>query len=763
MSGRRLSIALAAALLAAAAPQTQAQALGALGQAGDALQRASGAATAGQQALEAGRNAAGAAAHAAGEARAWWDRSQALPETAPSAPSSATPVQDEQVATKHSGSRHSGTRQSGPRRVIAVLGDTWTGSARRGQAVIALMDQGPYFVQRQSAHVAPAKSQWLAMPRGDSTGAAIELPPNPEGTTYDLTTGRVRPAGSGVRIFALSLHADVPQRTARRSLDAIEQHAMLRASSVRTEWPAQGGAILEPTGGKLLVWASDARQRFPSGFGADGQLFTADDPMLTLPEGYSVVTLEPQGLRFDRAQEIVLAFHAVQPAQDIDLSRLASGDAVQALTALIAERHPLASANGFDAARLQAEYGPRLQAGAGRGDNAAQAQALAEIGQRLGDSQYKVLLPGGQTWPARTDRGLSPLLLARGSVSLPMPRAWLRDDGRIAITSVAPGSAAALAGLQPGTDILSIEGENPARYLERIAAASLRAGTDARRADLLALDLGTPATLNLRTAPSGADSQERSLRLGAAAAASPALPAAEPALAAFVLRSAQGASHAYIALDSFADGATGQLDRWERALSAAAQAQVTGLIIDLRAYRGDDAYQLLPHMLATLYTRDKPLRMQDAAQRLFDPATRVWRSRGGLGLPAQLPLAASGTPFTAPVAVITGPGCAGPCELFAAWLQHSQRAGIVATSATEGSTGQATRVHLPGGFTVQMPLLAETGPDGGTPTQARGVVPRLRVPVDAAFTASIQAGGDPLLDAAVLHLERSREAHATRQ
>src|SRR5256885_3824641 len=25
-----------------------------------------------------------------------------------------------------------------------------------------------------------------------------------------------------------------------------------------------------------------------------------------------------------------------------------------------------------------------------------------------------------------------------------------------------------------------------------------------------------------------------------------------------------------------------------------------------------------------------PLRMQDAAQRLFDPAARVWRSRGGL-------------------------------------------------------------------------------------------------------------------------------------
>ncbi|WP_313238578.1 S41 family peptidase [Delftia acidovorans] len=759
MSGRRLPRATTAVIAAAllAAPAAQALDLGAIGQAADTVQRASGAATAGQQALEAGRSAAStatnAATGAASEARAWWDRNQAQPEAAQSPPSGTAPVQDD---------------QGGPRRVMAVLGDAWTDSARRGQAVVALMDQGPYLVHRQAAHVAPAKSQWLALPRGDSTGVAIELPGDPEGTTYDLSTGRARPGGRGVRIFALSVHADVPQRAGRRSLDAIEQHAMLRASSVRTEWPRQSGDILEPTGGKLLVWASDATQRFPSGFGADGRLFTADDPMVTLPRGYTVVTLEPQGLRFDRAREIALAFHAVQPAQDIDLSRLGAGDAAQALIGLIAERHPLAAASGFDAGKLRADYGQRLQTAAERGDSAAQAQALAEMGQRLGDGQYRVLLPGGQAWPARTDRGLSPQLLARGSVNMPMPRTWLREDGRIAITSVAPGSAAAKAGLQPGSDILSIEGESPARYLDRIAPASLRAGADARRADLLALDLGTPATLSLRTAAgasSGASgNQEQTLRLDAAPAATTALPAAEPALASFLLRSAQGGNLAYIALDSFADGATGQLNRWEGALAAATQARVTGLVIDLRAHRGDDAYQLVPHMLASLYTRDKPLRMQDAAQRLFDPAARVWRSRGGLGLPAQLPLAATGAPFTAPVAVLTGPGCAGPCELFAAWLQHSQRADIVATSAPAGATGPATRVHLPAGFIVQVPLLAETGPAGGNnpAAQAQGVTPRLRVPVDAAFTASVQAGGDPLLDAAVLHLERARAVQASR-
>src|SRR5256885_5105165 len=82
-----------------------------------------------------------------------------------------------------------------------------------------------------------------------------------------------------------------------------------------------------------------------------------------------------------------------------------------------------------------------------------------------------------------------------------------------------------------------------------------------------ALDLGPPATLSLRTAAgtphstssSASGNQEQTLRLDAAPAATTALPAAEPALASFLLRSAQGGNLAYIALDSFADGATGQL------------------------------------------------------------------------------------------------------------------------------------------------------------------------------------------------------------
>ena len=114
-------------------------------------------------------------------------------------------------------------------------------------------------------------------------------------------------------------------------------------------------------------------------------------------------------------------------------------------------------------------------------------------------------------------------------------------------------------------------------------------------------------------------------------------------------------------------------------------------------------------MLASLYTRDKPLRMQDAAQRLFDPAARVWRSRGGLGLPAQLPLAASGTPFTAPVAVLTGPAAPAPANCSPPGCSTAN----VPTSsppAPRPAPPAPPRVHLPAGFIVQVPCSQKPAP-----------------------------------------------------
>ena len=62
----------------------------------------------------------------------------------------------------------------------------------------------------------------------------------------------------------------------------------------------------EIVGGIFLVYAPDDQQGFPSGFGEDGLLFTEDDPIVILPEGYTIVNLDAEPFSFDRSRNPVV-------------------------------------------------------------------------------------------------------------------------------------------------------------------------------------------------------------------------------------------------------------------------------------------------------------------------------------------------------------------------------------------------------------------------------------------------------------------------
>ncbi|XVJ69398.1 MAG: peptidase S41 [Rhizobacter sp.] len=643
--------------------------------------------------------------------------------------------------------------EGGANRLIAVLGEGLASPARGGRAVIGLLDRGVYFVQRQSAFFAPSQGQVLLSPRNDTSTLTLELPGNPVGTVFDLSAGRASAAGRGVRIYALSVHADVPQRRDRRALDAIEQHALQRASSVQMEWPRNPQEILEPVGGKLLVHATDAGVAFPSGFGVDGKLFTKDDPMVSLPKGYTVVTLDPRGFVFDRSREVVMPFHAVMPAASIDLSRLGYGDAFQAFCSLMSERYPYRDVRSVDWLALHAEFSSAAaQAGSSK-DAVAYARIFSDVGQRLRDGQYLVRLADGSDARStqRQDRGFSAQRLSRGDFSLSMPRLWLSPEGRGWVTDVAPNSPAALAGLRAGAEILEVDGETVARHVERYASLSPRATDVGRRMDALTLSLAGKDSLRLLVRQDGRD-QNLDLRRS-----SDSQPVADPAslvdsLAAFQLRSAQGNDFGYLGLNSFSDPGN-KLDNWEQALAGLSRAKVPGLVVDLRG-NGGRSYQLVAHFLASFFSYDTPMRPQAYAQRQLDPASKVWRTRGGLGLPPQLPLyAQDDSRYAGRLVLLTDRDCSGPCEIFAAWLQRAGRGHVVSTDNTAGSLGHTTRISLPGGITVDIPMVSELTAAGESYVDAKGIEPNLRVPVDRDFINRVIHGGDPVLDAAVQWLD----------
>jgi len=105
-------------------------------------------------------------------------------------------------------------------------------------------------------------------------------------------------------------------------------------------WPAYLASVTtdsenndEVTGGKLVIWAADADQEFPSGFGKDGLLFTEDDPVMNVPDGYSVVDLDARPFAVIRERNPEMRLYEPEDIKVKDVSELTYTEAFDALVA----------------------------------------------------------------------------------------------------------------------------------------------------------------------------------------------------------------------------------------------------------------------------------------------------------------------------------------------------------------------------------------------------------------------------------------------
>ncbi|HEX7974590.1 MAG TPA: hypothetical protein VF498_09295, partial [Anaerolineales bacterium] len=138
------------------------------------------------------------------------------------------------------------------------------------------------FVKRDRNFQFPLTEQIIGpvvMQPDNSLTYELSLPEVPQGTQVNLSNDGKK--DKGVQVFAIAFWSNTWGGPFLERRDG-------------TGWStAYTSAITDPQnndeikGGILMVWAPDDQQKFPTDFGADHKLFTADDPTAPVPPGYS--------------------------------------------------------------------------------------------------------------------------------------------------------------------------------------------------------------------------------------------------------------------------------------------------------------------------------------------------------------------------------------------------------------------------------------------------------------------------------------------
>jgi len=114
---------------------------------------------------------------------------------------------------------------------------------------------------------------------------SVSLPVQPEASPRDVD--RDDETDPGVMVYAVAYWTNTWGDAYLEQRDLFGGGwSTVYASTLIDPDPSAEGEVI---GGTYLLYAPDDQQGFPSGFGNDGRLFTDDDPIVTVPQGYTVV------------------------------------------------------------------------------------------------------------------------------------------------------------------------------------------------------------------------------------------------------------------------------------------------------------------------------------------------------------------------------------------------------------------------------------------------------------------------------------------
>ena len=609
------------------------------------------------------------------------------------------------------------------------------------QPMVILEDQAG-FVDRNEHFLMPVASQTIGQITSDFFTSPFEyslaLPIEPQGTYRDVDNDEAE--DQGVQVFAIAYWDNTfgDPFLEERDLHGggwSTAYASTRISDqIETE--------LEIVGGIFLAYAPDDQQGFPSGFGEDELLFTDDDPIVTLPKGYTIVNLDADPFTFDRSRNPVVNLIEPEGIALVDYSEQSYPDAFDSLVDLLIKEYAFTEYKEIDWEVKRTEFMPRFQAAADAENSRDYMRALRDFAWSISDGHV-----GGPFVTEDFQQAIA------GGLGIAIRET---DESKVIVNFVGEGSPAETAGITLGTELTAIDGVPISDAIDNAIAHSAPFSTEHfKRLQQMRYVVRFPIETEVELTWLNADAEEviETMKVISEydsfsfSSFARGLTGFELPVDYSLLEAGDYGDHdyGYVKLDSFSDNSLLTIQLWERMIRALNRYAVNGLIIDMRQNGGGSGFladQMAayffhePHVLGnTGYYED------DHGDFYFDPDG--WEH---YYLPPE------DLRYDGKVAVIVGPFCLSACEFFSYDMTINDRSSIVGHYPTGGLGGSIKSIKMPDDEYFTFTIGRAVDADGVIHIEGKGVAPTLKVPVTAENLLGDE-DEDVLLDATIAHLD----------
>ncbi len=600
------------------------------------------------------------------------------------------------------------------------------------QPEIILEDQAG-FVDRDRTYIMPVESQTLGQITSDFFTSpftySLALPIEPQGGLRDVDNDGE--SDTGVMVFAVAYWTNTWGDPFLEERDLSGGGwSTAYASTITSEEHETEREII---GGKLLVYAPDDRQAFPSEFGADGLLFTDDDPVVMLPQGYTVVDLDVEPFLFDRSREQKIDLLEPEGTAMDDFSSMSYTDAFDAMVDKMSKEYAFTEYKGIDWNALHEEFYPRFEEAERSRDSLAYRRALRDFIWQIPDIHVSGGFVSEDFWD-----------LKGGALGFNIGET---DDDQTFVTYVLPGSPADNAGIQVGAEIFAFDGTPISDVVSATTAwFGPYSSPHTYRLDQLLFAVRFPAGTRVAV--------EYQNPGGRAATAT--LAAVEETDSLFAGYSGSDLTGfelpveykvldngiVYVNIYGFLDDELLTIKLWERLMQTLNETGSPGLIVDMRLNGGGSGF-LADQMAAYFFDEELALGNMGYYDEKLDTFTFDDQDMDYFILPPE------DLRYHGDVVVLISPDCVSACEFFSYDMTLEDRATLIGFYPTAGGGGAVEVFMMPEDQEIWFTIGRGVDADGNIHIEGTGVLPDIDVPVTE---ESLVGERDVLLDKAIDYL-----------